>query len=773
MGPDKKSLRLRPIKHALAVAAVACWLSPVAMAFEPFTIREIRAEGLERLDIGTVLTYLPLSVGDQMSPQTVRQAMRGLYASGLFEDVRLENDGDVLVIFVRERPAIAAFTIDGNKKIGGDELMESLKNVGLSEGELFKRELLDGVEQELQRQYYANGYYDVQIKTSVEEQPNNRVDLKIDVTEGKVTKIRDINLLGNTVFPREELLEVFELSKTERWEPWQKNNQYSKQQLNGDLESLSSYYQNRGYIKFDIASVQVQLSPDKEDIYVTINVEEGDLYKIKEARFSGETILQPDFLKLFLSTREGQVFSRKEATESANRIEVALSDVGYAFAKVTPLPELDEETKQVSINFFVEPGKRAYVRRINFTGHGRTHDETLRREMRQLEAAPFSKSSVERSRVRLARLPFIEEAEVETQPVPGSDDLVDINFRVKERPPGSVQFGVGFSGSQGFLVTGSLTHTNFLGSGNRVSLEVSNNTVSRVFNASWTDPYFTNDGISQSVSVFYRKSESVIRFSSGFNFNTVGTNLTYGIPLSEYSSLRAGVGIEQTAIDTFPNSTSNQVLAFVGENGTKFTDFELRTGVSRDTRNRTFFASRGSLHALNLDVKVPGSDLKYFSVTYRAQQYVPLPFKFFMEMNGNVGYSDAYGDSEVPPYENYFAGGSRTVRGYRDGSLGPRDTPFDNPFGGRLRTTLQNELVIPLPFESDGKSTRVSLFYDIGQTYADASDFAADELRTSGGIAFQWFTPFLGLLDLSYAFPLNDEEGDRTDRFQIQFGSGF
>lgn len=770
MGQQLKRFRLKLI----AGAAGLMWL-PGAWAFTPFTIGEIRAEGLERLDVGTVLTYLPLSVGDQMNAQTSRQAMRSLYQSGLFEDVRLERDGEALVIFVKERPAIAKFEIEGNKKIGGDELMESLKNLGLTEGELFKRELLDGVEQELQRQYFSNGFYDVQIKTTVEPLPNNRVDLKISVTEGKVTTIRDINIIGNTVYSREELLEVFKLDKTNRWEPFQKSDRYSKQQLGGDIESLSSYYQDSGYLKFEVASVQVQLSPTKEDIYITVNVEEGDRYKLSEPRFSGDTVLSADFLKLFLSTRAGEWFSRKEATESANRIEAVLSDVGYAFAKVTPLPDVDEEKKEVALNYFVEPGKRAYVRRITFTGHGRTHDETLRREMRQLEAAPFSKSSVERSRVRLARLPFIEEAEVETQPVAGSDDLVDVNFTVKERPPGSIQFGVGFSGAQGFLVTGSLTHTNFLGTGNRVSFEANNNSVARSLSASWTDPYFTNDGISQTVSAFYRRAESIIRQSSGFNYNTVGTSLTYGIPLSEFTSLRIGLGVEQTAIDTFANSTSDQVLEFVIDNGTRFTDFEFRTGISRDTRNRTFFASRGSLHALVLDARVPGSDLEFYTATYRMQQYVPLPFKFFLEINGNVGLSDDYGrgKSQVPPYENFFAGGSRTVRGYDDGALGPRDTPFDNPFGGRLRTTAQNELVIPTPFESDLRSTRLSLFYDVGQVFEQPRDFEASELRTSAGIAFQWFTPFLGLLDLSYAFPLNDEPGDDTERFQINFGSGF
>ncbi|MGQ0529814.1 MAG: outer membrane protein assembly factor BamA [Panacagrimonas sp.] len=764
----------RYLPGLIAGAAALMWL-PGAWAFQPFTISEIRAEGLERLDVGTVLTYLPLSVGDQLSPQTSRQAMRGLYASGLFEDVRLEREGDALVIHVRERPAIASFEIEGNKKIGGDELQETLKNLGLTEGELFKRELLDGVEQELQRQYFGNGYYDVEIETMVEPLPNNRVDLKINVTEGKVTTIRDINILGNTVYSREQLFEAFKLDKTNKWEPFQKSDRYSKQQLGGDLEALSSYYQDSGYLKFEVASVQVQLSPTKEDIYITINVEEGDRYKLEEPRFSGETVLSAEFLKLFLSTRSGEWFSRKQATESANRIEAALSDVGYAFAEVTPLPEVNEEKKTVSLNYLVEPGKRAYVRRINFTGHGRTHDETLRREMRQLEASPFSKSSVERSRVRLARLPFVEEAEVETTPVPGTDDLVDVNFTVKERPPGSVQFGVGFSGSQGFLVTGSLTHTNFLGTGNRVSFEANNNSIARSFSASWTDPYFTSDGISQTWSAFYRRAESVIRQSSGFNYNTIGGALTYGIPLSEYAALRAGFGVEQTAIDTFADSTSDQVLEFVVDNGTEFIDFELRTGISRDTRNRTFFASRGSLHSLNLDFRIPGSDLEYGTAVYRLQQYIPMPFKFFLEVNANVSVSEDYGSgkSNVPPYENFFAGGSRTVRGYDDGFLGPRDTPFDNPFGGRMRVTSQTELVLPLPFESNLKSTRASFFYDAGQVYARPRDFDSGELRTSAGIAFQWFTPFLGLLDLSYAFPLNDEPGDETDRFQINFGTGF
>ena len=746
-------------------------LAGQALAFSAFTIKEIRAKGLERLDIGTVLTYLPLSVGDELNDNTSRQAIRALYATGLFQDIQLERDGNALIISVKERPAITTFKIEGNEKIGGDELKKSLKDLGMADGELFKRELLDQVEQELRRQYYSNGYYDVAIDTKVKDESNNRVSINIKVTEGKVTKIKDINLIGNKAFKSADLLAQFKLERT-NWMPFQKTDRYSKQQLGGDLEALQSYYQDRGYLKFDVRSVQVALTPDKESIYVTVNVDEGSIYKVKDHKFSGEIILNETFLNALLSTPNGSTFSRKEATESANRIEAALSDIGYAFAKVTPIPDVDEDKKQVTINYYVEPGKRAYVRRITFIGHGTTNDETLRREMRQLEAAPFSKSAVERSRVRLTRLPFVEEAEVDTKPVPGSDDLVDIAFKIKERAPGSVQFGVGFSGSQGFLINGSLTHTNFLGTGDRVELALDHNAVSKSVNLSLTDPYFTADGISQTVSLNYRNSKSVIRYSSGFNSNVLSAGLTYGIPLSEFAALRLGGAVEETALDTFPSS-SDEINAFVSESGSHFANYQFRTGISRDTRNRTFFASYGSLNEFNLDISLPGSDIRYYTMSYRAQAYQPLFWKFLIEGNASVGFVDTWGgSSNVPPYENFFAGGSRTVRGYRDGELGPRDS-FGNPFGGKFRTTAQINMIVPMPIETDGKSTRAALFYDVGNVFADRNDFTVGDLRHTVGIDFQWFTPFLGLLDLSYAFPLNEKIGDRIERFQINFGTGF
>ncbi len=745
-----------------------------AWAVEPFKITEIRAEGLQRLEIGTVLTYLPLSVGDELNDSTSREAIRGLYGSGLFQDVELNRDGDALVIKVKERPEIASFTIKGNDKIGGDELNKSLKDLGLAQGELFKRELLDQVEQELRRQYYANGYYDVDIDAHVDTLPNNRVDIKIQVAEGHVSKIKEINIIGNKNFPKNELLGQLKLENSVWWKFFQKSDNYSKQQLGGDLEALSSYYQDRGYLQFNIISVQVELSPDKKDIYITLNIEEGDKYSVKSHRFSGEIVLNEDFLNRLVSTPDGSQFSRREATESSDRIEAALSDIGYAFAKVTPLPEVDEATRQVVINYYIEPGKRAYIRHINFVGNTGTNDETLRREMRQLEASPFSKSAVERSRVRLQRLPFIQSADVETKPVPGVDDLVDLEYKVKERQPGQVQFGVGYSGSQGFLISASVSNSNFLGTGNTVSMTAENSYLTRQLNLAWTNPYFTSDGISQSISTYYRRSKGVIRFSSGFDYNVLGADLTYGIPLSEFTFLRLGAGVSQTAVQTFPGSSSDQVLDFVINNGTEYTEYQLHTGISRDTRNRTFFASSGALSRLTVDIALPGSDLKYYNASLQQQYYLGLPYKFFVEFDGTVGFINNYdGTQGVPPYQLYFAGGPNTVRGYRDGTLDPRDTPFNNPYGGKLRTTAQTELVFPLPVVSDNKTTRAGAFFDIGNVYADISDFKVSQLRQSTGIAFSFFTPILGLLDLSYAFPLNPQPGDHVTHFQLTFGSGF
>lgn len=741
---------------------------------DPFRIEGIRAEGLVRMEEATVYSYLPLAPGDELNAATSRQAIRALYRTGLFDNVVLRRDGDVLIVEVNERPLIASFEIEGNDKVSGDEFDEALRQSGLVEGEVFRELLLDQVEQEIRNQYFANGYYSVLVETTVTEEPNNRVRLKIDVTEGRQARIRDINIVGNTSFDDDTLLDTFELEASSAYKFFQSSDKYSKQALLGDLESLNSWYKDRGFLRMDIDSVQVALAPDRQSIYVTINVDEGEVYRVRELKFAGELVVEEPTLRALAPISPDSVFSLKVATDAAERMTAAYANIGYAFAEVNPVPEpIDGSDDEIVLTFLVDPGPRNYVRRINFSGHLRTNDETLRREMRQFEGAVFSQALVERSRTRLARLPFIQDVQVTTDPVPGSDDLVDINFTVEERAPGSVQFGVGFSGSQGFLVNGSLTHTNFLGTGNRLALQLENNQISDTVSVSWTDPYVTPDGISRTLAASYRKSEGVIRFSSGFDSNTLGLSLTYGIPISEFSSLRAGLGIDEVALNTFAGSTADEVLEFVARNGSRFTTYELRTGFTRDTRNRTFFASRGALHRLNLDVIVPGSDIEYFKAFYTWQQYAPLFAGVFAELNTSIGMVEGYGDTEVvPPYENFFVGGTGSVRGFRAGTLGPRDSNGFS-FGGTLRTSLQANLIIPTPLESDGKTTRFALFYDTGQVFARPRDFDGSELRSAAGVAFEWFTPFLGLLELSYAFPLESEEGDREDRFQINFGTGF
>lgn len=743
-------------------------------AIAPFRIESISAQGLQRLEPETVLSYLPLSVGDELNDASSQQALRALYDTGLFRNVVFLREAGTLIVRVEERPAIVSFSVEGNDKIGGDELDKALADAGLSEGELFRQALLDQVKQEMQRQYYSNGFYGVKIDAEVTELDNNRVSIAIQVEEGKPARIQSINVVGNEAFSDETLLNAFELAPSQAWRLFQSDDKYSKQKLLGDLEGLSSFYLDRGYLKFDVPSVQVSLSPEKRDIYVTINVSEGQPYTVKDVKFSGELILNEDYLRQLVLIKPGQTFSRRQATQSAEYMEGALANVGYAFAKVQPMPEIAEDDQGVTLNFAVQAAKRTYVRQITFAGNLKTNDETLRREMRQLEGAVFSRSQVERSRTRIARLPFIQEANVDTVPVPGSEDLVDISFNVEERPPGSIQFGVGFSGSEGFLINGSLTHTNFLGTGNRVALELENNQISDTVSVSWTDPYATPDGISRTVAAFFRKSEGVIRFSSGFDSNSYGTSLTYGIPISEYSSFRLGLGLEETSINTFATATADEVLRFVAENGSNFTTWEFRTGFARDTRNRTIFASRGSLSRINLDLVMPGSDIEFYKASYQLQHYQPIFRGVFAEVNANVGLVEGYGDTDiVPPYENFFAGGTGSVRGFRSGSLGPRDTPFNNAFGGKLRSTLQTNIIIPTPLESDNKTTRLSLFYDLGNVFAEPGDWEYDELRSSAGLAFEWFTPFLGLLELSYAYPLDLQEGDREDRFQINFGGGF
>lgn len=773
----------RYLYRASGAALCLFFVATAAWGLDGFRVQHIEVEGLQRLEAGTVLTYLPVSVGDTLDAQRSQQAIRALYDTELFEDVSLAREGNTLIVRVTERPEIASFSIDGNKQIGGDELMESLAKEGLAEGELYKRALLDQLELELRRQYYANGYYGVQIDTEVTDLGGNRVDIAIKVKEGKVATIKDINIVGNESFSDEALLEIFELQASQPLYKnpifWKKHDRYSREKMLGDLETLNSFYQDRGYLRFNVTSIQVSLSPDKRNIYLTINAEEGEPYTISEYHFAGELIVPEANLRRLVSVREGEMFSRKEVEATGDRISSGLADYGYAFAEVKPLTKLDDEDKTVELTFFVDPGKRAYVRRVNFSGNDKTNDITLRREMRQFEGASFSRTSVERSRTRLARLPFLEDVEVETVPVPGSEDLVDVNYAVKERAAGTLQFGVGYSDAQGLLINGSVTHSNFRGTGNYIALRAEANDYARTLSTSWTDPYATDEGISRTISSYYRSIDQLVSSASGFSLNSLGGSWTYGLPLTEYVTLRAGLGVSQNEITGNPFFLSQQINTFIDLNGRKYFTYEFRTGIARDTRNRTFFATRGTLTELNFDLKMPGSDFEYYVANFRHEQYFRvgdwidlLSDKFVIESQLRVADAAVYGSGiDVPPYDNFFAGGARSVRGFKDGSLGPRDS-FNNPYGGQFLTTLQNELIVPTFMESDNKSTRLVLFYDVGNVFSGADRFAINDLRSSAGAAFYWFTPFFGLLRISYSTYINGQPGDETDAFQFSFGVG-
>lgn len=772
-----------------ALVVLLCFYAAGAWAQYDFRVQDVRVTGVQRLEPGTVLTYLPLSTGDRLSQARAQQAIRALYDTGLFENVTLQREGNTIVVDVVERPEIARFTIEGNEQIGGDQLKESLEQQGLAQGELYKRSLVDQLDQELRRQYYANGYYSVQLDSEVTELDNNRVAIDIDVQEGPVASIKDINIIGNERFSDDQLRDVFQLESSAPFYThpltfWRDRDRYSRERLLGDLESLNSFYQDRGYIRFNVSSIQVSLSPDKRDIFLTINVDEGAQYTISDYEFAGDMIVPETTLQRLVDVEAGEIFRRSEVDGSASRISSGLADFGYAFAEVDPLTQVDEEDKTVDLTFFIDPGKRAYVRQITFSGNEKTNDETLRREMRQFEGAPFSRSGVERSRTRLARLPFMQDVQVDTQKVAGSEDLVDVNYDVSERAAGTLQFGVGFSDAQGFLINGSVSHSNFRGTGNKVSLQAETNDYARSVGASWTDPYFTDEGVSRTISAFYRDTDQLIRIGSGFDLNSVGGAMTFGLPITEYSQIRAGLGVERNEINSAVNRDGEQRLSdelaeFINENGREATTYELQTGWQRDTRNRTFFATRGSNSQVEFNIKGPGSDLEYYDVSFEHQRYfrigawIPgLSDKVVLQTDGRIAQTDIWGQGEdVPPYDNFFGGGARSVRGFSNGGIGPQDS-FDNPYGGQFLTTLQNELVIPTFLESDNKSTRLAAFYDIGSVYEEASDFDASELRKSAGVAFYWFTPFFGLLRVSYAAYVDGQPGDDTDRFQFSFGVG-
>ena len=741
---------------------------------ESFRVSDIRVEGLQRITAGTVFNYLPVKPGDVVHFERTSEIVRALYKTGFFKDVRLEKAGDVLVVVVTERPAISEINFSGNKSIDTEALTAGLKDIGLSEGRTFERSVLDRIEQELERQYFNQGKYAVELTSTVTPLERNRVSIDINIIEGETALIKKINIVGNEAFEEDDLLDEFTLT-TGGWLSWiTKDNQYSRPKLAGDLETLRSYYLDRGYVNFKIDSTQVTITPDKQDIYVTINITEGGVYTISDIRLAGELVGDAEDYFPLIHLRRGEPFARKVIVESSDRVSARLSDLGHAFANVNSIPEVDEESKTVAVTFFVDPGKRVYVRRINIRGNARTRDEVVRREFRQMESGWFSGEKLKLSRERAQRTGYFDSVSVETPSVPGSGDEVDINVEVSEKPSGSLLAGLGYSQSDGVVVNASVNQDNFVGTGKKVSLALQTSEARERYEVSYTNPYYTIDGISRGFTLSYRSTDFADLDTADYSTDDIIAGVNFGIPLNEFNRFNFGFAVHQIDFKTgaFP---SEEVREFVQAEGDDFLDYEVTVNWRHDSRDSAIFPNTGALQSLYTEATVPGSDLSYFKVAYDHRRYWQLSKDLVASVNAEIGYGDSYGDTtKLPFFENFYAGGPGSIRGYAARSIGPRDSLGD-PIGGNAMFAGNLELLFPPPFMKKGEETvRLATFFDFG-TVVDTSEtdiFEPDELRYSVGIGASWLSP-VGALTVSYALPLKTDSQDEKEEFQFSFGQTF
>jgi outer membrane protein insertion porin family len=854
-------------------ALLLVFVAPQASA-ETFIIADIRVEGLQRVSAGTVFAALPVAVGDVVDPQIMRAAARSLFSTGNFDDINIGRDGNVLVVIVVERPSISEINIEGNKAIETEALLDGLKGSGLAVGQVFQRSTLEGMQLELQRQYVQQGRYDANIETEVIPEPRNRVSININVDEGTVAAIKHINVVGNRAYSDEEIADLFELQTTGWLSFFSGDDKYSKEKLTGDLEKLTSFYMDRGYLQFAIDSTQVSVSPSMEEVYITANITEGEIFSISSVDLSGDLVLPEADLKRFLLVSEGQIFSQQLVTSTEEYLTRRLGNDGYNFAKVTGIPEVNEEDNTVSMKFFVDPGKRTYVRRINFIGNMKTEDNVLRREMRQMESAPASAANIEQSRVRLERLGFFSRATVETKEVPGHDDLIDADFTVEEQSSGSIGASVGYAQDAGIILGLNVQQDNFLGTGKRIGLGLNRSKYQDLYNFSYTNPYFTEDGVSRGWNVFYRSTDLSEVNVASYSTNTFGGNINFGYPIKETQRLGFSFGIASTdvtagrfavqeikgsprilnAYDTFFASTFDpttglytgpEVLVpiedlppefetapleegFLDANGDDFLNYTVTGSWSQSTLNRGRNATRGAAQTVALQVAIPVSDLEFYKLTYNAEIYFPVPLlppSWTLRLRTELGYGDGWGDTDgLPFYENFFAGGFGSVRGYQSNTLGPRSTPaipyalnqavtainedgtparFANelsyytlpdgekllvegprnngdPFGGNILVVGGAELIFPLPFIKDQNNLRTAFFFDAGNVFStdcgstqlNCHNVDFNELRYSVGVGLTWITGF-GPLTFSLAKPINEGDFDQDEAFQFTLGRGF
>lgn len=757
------------IKKILAACA---WLLPLTslVSAEPFKIEDIQLEGLERIEPGTVFTRMPVRVGDVFTDRDSVIVIRELYKTGFFKDISLGRDGNVLLVVLQERPGIASIDIKGNKDIEEEALIEGLQAIGIAPGRVFNRSYLERLENELLQQYFASGKYSVQIQTNITDVGSNRVAIEILISEGKVAKIKDINIVGNTVFKEKELKKEFESGQPPFYAFWSSRDQYAKQKLAADLETLRSQYLDQGYLKFSVRSTQVSISEDKRDIFITINIDEGDQYVVEEVKLAGTFVVPEEELQELLQIVPGEIFSRGRVVASTEAISNRLGSEGYAFARINPVPEINEEARTVDLTLFIDPGQRVYVRRINIKGNDASRDEVFRRELRQMEGGWYSQAAVEASRARIQRLAFVESVELETVRIPGIDDFVDIDIVVEERLAGSFSIGAGLSDSQGAVVTSSVSQDNFLGTGKEVAFSINTSRVNTVYSLAYNDPYYTIDGVSRGFAFNFISTDAEEADISDFDSDRYGFTLRYGIPLTEVDRIGFSGGVQRTVIGTSVN-TPDEVFEFLEDNDNKYLNFLFNSSFTHDTRNRRVFGTRGNYQRLAAEVALPGSDLEFFKLSYENVLLIPLTDIFTFSVRGEVGYGDSYGSTtDLPFFENFRAGGTNSVRGFRANSLGPQDS-FDDPFGGSFLTTGSVELFFPPPL-FDQQNLRLGLFVDVGNVFEDYGDFEYDELRGGAGLGVNWITG-LGGISFSFASAFNDDENDETEVFQFNFGTSF
>ncbi|MDO9385997.1 MAG: outer membrane protein assembly factor BamA [Thiobacillus sp.] len=760
----------------LTLALAAVFAAQPLFAGEPFVVKDIRVEGIQRTEAGTVFSYLPIKVGEMMTDEKTAAAIKALYATGFFKDVRLEASDGVVIVTVEERPSIATITLKGIKEFSADDLKAGLKQTGLAEGRVLDRAMLDKAEQELQRQYFNRGKYAVEIKSTLTPLERNRVAVQFDVVEGDSAKIRQINIVGNRDFKEKELLKEFS-STTPGWLTWYtKSDQYSKTRLAGDIEALRSFYLNRGYLEFNVDSTQVSISPDKQGIYITVNVTEGPQYTVSDVKLAGQMLVPEAELQKLVTIKSGEVFVRDRLTETTKKIGDRLGNDGYAFANVNAVPELDKEKQTVAFTLFIDPGRRVYVNRVNVAGNAKTRDEVVRREIRQMEGAYYDAEKINRSRERLNRLGYFNEVNIETPSVAGTTDQVDVNVSVAEKSTGNIMLGAGFSSSEGLVLSGSVSQANVFGTGNRLTAQINSGSVNTVYSLSYTNPYYTIDGISLGYDLYRRDVDATeLDDVAEYKTSTIGAGARLGLPINERDFISFGLTYEQTSLTT--TATSGVQYDFVQEFGEDNDTVRLDTSWSRDTRNSFLFPTKGVFQRAAAEVGTPLGSLQYYKLSFQHQQFFPLSKRFTLMLNAEAGIGDGLSGKPLPFFKNFYAGGTSSVRGFENGTLGPKDANED-ALGGDTRVIGNAELFFPLPGLKDDQSLRMSAFIDAGAAFGPRDQnglyekFAFEDLRYSAGVAILWVSP-LGPLKFSLAQPLVEKDGDKTEVFQFTLGNVF